>query len=388
MMFPFRKQLALYYHCIQLARRYKGYSLSKRLSIMIDYHKLYRIKGLNANEYYEFEFESQDSVFRKTFLGLNEQRYYLDYLNPKKYYSLARNKYIAHKMLENTGVKKAHLYCYYQPEGVFVDSSEIASNINDVYRILKSKNVSSCVIKDTENSHGEGVIVIKSIEYLNDDCRLHCFNGKIIKLSDVLGKHPLIFEGVIKQSKQVASFNESSVNTIRFMTTLYPNGEARVIATFIKIGRDGKCVDNAGDGGNVDACIDIDSGQLKHVIQYDGIRKISDITHHPDSNNQLDGIVIDNWEQIKEQVIGFQKAFPYIKAAGWDIAITDDGPIVIEVNDMWDRTGQLFIRKGWREEIRECYQAWKKTGVKYPMYRQNNLLSDSALKIISDYEWN
>ena len=49
-----------------------------------------------------------------------------------------------------------------------------------------------------------------------------------------------------------------------------------------------------------------------------------------------------------------------MKAAGWDIAITDNGPVIVEVNDMWDRTGQLFIRRGWKPEIEECYNAWKK----------------------------
>lgn len=388
MKFPFRKTILFYYRLLKFSSRYKDLSLTRRLSVVLDYYNLYKTKGLTADEYYEFEFEKQTPDFRKTFLGLNEQRYYLDYLNPKKYYSLARNKYLAHKMLENTGVHKTPLYCYYCPEGVFVNNTDIASNISDVVRILKSKDVTSCVIKDTENSHGEGVIVIKHIEYQDNECLLHCFNDKIVKLSEVLGKYPLLFEGVIKQSKQVASFNESSVNTIRFMTTLYPSGEARVIATFIKIGRNGKCVDNAGDGGNVDACVDIDSGKLKYVIQYDGVRNIKNITHHPDSNNLLEGVVINNWQQIKKQVACFQKSFPYIKAAGWDIAITESGPVVIEVNDMWDRTGQMFLRKGWREEIRECYLAWKKTGVEYPMYRQNNLLSNKALKKISEYEWN
>ena len=48
-----------------------------------------------------------------------------------------------------------------------------------------------------------------------------------------------------------------------------------------------------------------------------------------------------------------------------DIAITDKGPVVIEVNDFWDRTGQYFIRRGWRNEIRDCYLAWKATGKQY-----------------------
>lgn len=76
MMSSFRKLIVPYYHCYLLARKYKGYSLSQRIAIMFDYSRLYRLKGLNFNEYYEFAFEKQNSNFRKTFLGLNEQRYY------------------------------------------------------------------------------------------------------------------------------------------------------------------------------------------------------------------------------------------------------------------------------------------------------------------------
>ena len=68
------------------------------------------------------------------------------------------------------------------------------------------------------------------------------------------------------------------------------------------------------------------------------------------------------------------------KAAGWDIAITDDGPLVIEVNDSWDRTSQYFICRGWRSEIRKCYTAWKDRGY-YPIVeRSTNNLSQLDLK--------
>lgn len=382
-----KKILSFYYRLIRWIIKYPAKSFRQRIMILFDYIHLYRTKGLNMDEYYEFEFENRSKEFCKTFLGINEQRYYLDYLNPIKYYSIARNKYFAHKLLENTGVKKTPLYCYYQPEGKVLNSTEVASTISDVLKILKAKNVTQCVIKDTENSHGEGVIVVKNIEYLNNDCKLHYFNGKTEVLSNVLGKYPLLFEGLVYQTKQFNLLNESSVNTVRFMTTLYPNGEAKIIATFIKIGRAGKCVDNAGDGGNIDVCVDLKTGEIKYAIQYDGWRKIKDIDKHPDSGNQLNGLVIEKWESIKQEVLKFQQAFPYCKAAGWDIAITDQGPVVIEVNDFWDRTGQYFIRKGWRNEIRDCYKAWRKTGMDYDiMYRKPNLLSLSQLKEISRNE--
>ena len=90
-----------------LLRWSKTISLSKseQKRIVADFKRLYKTKGLTTDEYYDFEFEKSSDEFKKSFLGLNEQRFYLDYLNPVKYYSLARNKYLAHKMLEGIGVR-------------------------------------------------------------------------------------------------------------------------------------------------------------------------------------------------------------------------------------------------------------------------------------------
>lgn len=376
--------LLFWYKVIPWIIKYPAGSFGQRVKVFFDYIHLYRTKGLTCDEYYDYEFEKRGEEFRTTFLGLNEQKHYLDLLNPIKYYSLARNKYLAHKVLENTGVRKSELYCYYEPEGRVYNSNEIASSASDICRILKQKGVEQCVIKDTENSHGEGVIVVKEIEYLDGDCKFDYYNGSKVLLSELLGRHPLIFEGLIKQTAQFASFNASSVNTVRFMTTLYPNGEAKIIATFIKIGRTGSCVDNAGAGGNVDVCVDVETGEIRYAIQFDGWRKITEIENHPDSGTQLNGAIIENWEQIKADVIRFQQAMPWCKAAGWDIAITDDGPIVIEVNDFWDRTGQYFIRRGWRNEIQDCYKEWEKVGLNYPMWRlQRGISKKHILKIVS-----
>ncbi len=351
--------------------------------IASEYKTLSNQKGLTLDEYYDFEFEKRSELFKKEFLGLNEQRVYMDYLNPIKYYSLARNKYLAHKILEDAGIRTSALYCYYQPEARYSDCRNNANDLCGVMSILKSQDVRSCVIKTTESSHGDNVWVVKDIKYEENDALLTRFDDEVVSLSSFLGNEPLIFESIVQQTMQFASFNESSVNTVRFMTTLWPDGSAKTIAAFIKIGRSGRCVDNAGEGGNVDVCVDVETGELKYAIQYDGWRRIKDIDYHPDNGHQLNGVVIRNWQAIKEDVAHFQQAFPFCKAAGWDIAITEDGPVVIEVNDFWDRTGQYFIRRGWRKDIRDCYRAWEKTGKTYLIGRaRNSLPFEKRMEII------
>ena len=250
---PIREQKELYRWASTIESSKSGI---KR--IVSEYKLLYDKKGLTTDEYYDFEFEKQSEEFKQEFLGLNEQRVYMDYLNPIKYYSLARNKFLAHIVLEDTGIRKSTLYCYYQPEARYFSGKNYANDLLGVISILKSKEVCSCVIKTTESSHGDNVWVIKDIQYENNDAVLTRFDNKIFRLSSILGQDPLVFEGVVRQTKQFSSFNESSVNTVRFMTTLWPDGSARVVSTWFKVGRAGRCVDNAGSGGNIDAAIDVD----------------------------------------------------------------------------------------------------------------------------------
>ena len=169
-------------------------------------------------------------------------------------------------------------------------------------------------------------------------------------------------------------------------------GQGRPLADLLRGGLSAQMgvVDNAGAGGNVDAGIDVDTGRIYNLLQFDGWRKIKEISSHPDSGNNLQGVEIRNWRKIKEYVIKFQQSLPYIKAAGWDIAITDRGPVVVEVNDFWDTTGQLFIGRGWRNDIRNCYLEWKsfnnQYGVSYSYERLENRLCDKKLYKIAIHE--
>lgn len=380
MNFPFRKQLAFSIHLFKFPFRYKGYSLGQRISIMLDYYKLYRKQRLQMSEYYEYEFEKCTKEFRETFLGWTEQGYYLRTLNPVKYYTLARNKYLAHLCLEKAGIPMPELLGYYNPY-----KTDAMTDFSALLIELQEKNKVPFVIKATESSHGEGVYVVDYVSQTKEGTSLHLINGKTIALNEVL-KHDdeLIVESLIKQTKQFNSFNKTSVNTVRFMTTLYPNGEAKVIATWMKFGRLGTYVDNAGSGGNIDACVNVETGQICKVVEFQGFRSTKKINHHPDSGIQLEGTIIENWEEIKSKVIEFQKSFPFVKAVGWDIAITDDGPVVIEVNDSWDRTGQLFIQRGWKHEIKDCFKAWDKIGYNFIVERFINNSSKKSLKIYKD----
>ena len=354
--------------------------------IVSEYMGLRQRKCLYWNEYYNFEFDRQSREFQDDFLGGREQGVYLELLNPFKYYILARNKFLAHLVLEQAGIPTPELYCYYSPENGVAVEGKTGFDVLSVKRILEGKQVAECVVKATEGSHGDNVFAVNRIKYEDEDALFDLSDGTQKRLSALLGHSPLLFEQKIRQTQQLSCFNPSSVNTIRFMTTLMPTGEAKVIATFIKIGRSGAFVDNAGGGGNVDAGINVATGEIYGAIEFNSFRKTRPIDCHPDTKAQLNGVVIEHWEEICTRLCHFQQRLPFLKAIGWDVAITDAGPVIIEINDFWDTTGQLFIQSGWRKEIRECYSAWKEYSRQYNVHYGMGRTSPASVSLIKKVE--
>lgn len=339
-------------------REVQSESGKKIYFILQDFLFLKKKEKLSRVEYSNYRMYSQSVDFRNSFLPYAQAEYFWKILNPRRYACLARDKYLSHCLLKNAGIPSAELYIYYNPDmGAATDI--LAYNYETVRNILEDKKLKQLVVKPASDSaHGAGVFICKEIQFVGNDCFLIKQNDEIVSLKSILGKTPLLFESLVTQTKQISLLNSSSVNTVRIMTALYPQNEVKIVAAFIKIGRLGSDVDNAGGGGNVDCAVDLESGRLYNCLEFNSWKDIKNISYHPDSQELLEGTVLTGWNNIISQVKEFQAKIPFLKTIGWDVAITDNGPVIIEINNWWDTTGQLFIGKGWKVQIKQCYEAW------------------------------
>jgi hypothetical protein len=76
------------------------------------------------------------------------------------------------------------------------------------------------------------------------------------------------------------------------------------------------------------------TGGLGAATSY-GILK-NGFTRHPDTGKPIVGFVVPYWEEIVRLATQAHAYFPEYASLGWDIAITDDGPVIIETNQIWD----------------------------------------------------
>lgn len=329
------------------------------LWLLNDYLILRKAKKVSLTEYSNFRLYERGSSFRENFLSYRQACIYWKILNPDSYANIARDKFLSHLLLERVGIPMPKLIAYYHPE-IGVKEGLAGHHYEHIADIIKQSGIKRFVVKPSSDSaHGSGVTVCHNLIEKDGDLYVRKYDGEEIALKKLFGNVPMLIEELVEQTDQFKKFNSSSINTVRVMTCLYPDSSVKVMATFMKIGRNGSDVDNAGSGGNVDCVIDTITGETHGAKQFNSWDDIRKIKLHPDSGEKLNGVVIRNWDEIIESLKKYQTLIPQIKIIGWDVAVTDKGPVIIEINNWWDTTGQEFIDRGWAPEVRDCYEAWK-----------------------------
>ena len=171
--------------------------------------------------------------------------------------------------------------------------------------------------KPNMGDQGKGVMKIKTedskaIEELINDYKQGAF----------------VVEGAIEQVPEIAAINPSSINTVRAYTLLKKNGETEILGIMLRVGRKGSHVDNWGSGG-VGYDFDIETGVC---VGYGRDKKNNPYIFHPDSNVQMVGYRLPDYEQLKKIIIELSHKVPEARFVGWDIAITPNGYELVEMN--------------------------------------------------------
>ena len=55
----------------------------------------------------------------------------------------------------------------------------------------------------------------------------------------------------------------------------------------------------------------------------------------PGTDRPFAGFELPHWTAIKDLALRAAAAFPWARSIGWDIGITDRGPVLIEGNERW-----------------------------------------------------
>ncbi len=237
---------------------------------------------------------------RKTMLtrGLNNK--FVKMLNEKDYWHIFDNKNEF-----NTTFSKFITRAWIYP---------ISEKKEEAIRFLQNHDI--VFAKPNNGQCGKGIEKIKTSEWDLEELYQHLLESKLELLEE-----PII------QHEEMNRLNSSSVNTIRMVSVMNDKQDVTILATFSRIGN-GKVVDNFNSGG-MTAKINRETGMIiEEAVDKAGIV----YEKHPISGTTIKGFQIPCWQQAREMVIEAAKLSPHVRYVGWDVAITVNGPTLVEGN--------------------------------------------------------
>ena len=203
---------------------------------------------------------------------------------------------------------------------------------------LQTPGATPVYIKPSLGSYGRGNTLVRAanqgILTLGDGSQIEA--GAFCKSLD--DRHGLgwVLQEPLAPHPSINAICGGKISGVRIHTFLSTDGPAVTKAIWkINVGKDDSDNFQHGASGNMLAALDIETGQVTRLVSGTGAAQVVN-PPHPVTSAVLLGFSMPWWNEIKALVCDAQLAFPGFICPGWDIAVCDDGPKILEVNYFGD----------------------------------------------------
>lgn len=279
-------------------------------------------RGNSFHEYYYYKFYEKSNLLRNTYATMGFMYEYQRKFNPP------------HR--RGVLVDKIKFFEIYAP---FIGREWIniqEDSINKVSIFIKDKE--KIVLKNSLSGGGKAVKIYSTQTFTAHDL-----------LNEALIHNYNIAEDFVYQHSKLQKLSPMSLNTVRFVTQLTNDNNVEIIGAMLRMGIH-KETDNLSSGGI--ACnIDIKTGKIcSNGASFD--ITLPEFETHPVSGLPLFGFEIPFWPEVIEMCKQAAMSNTDNKSIGWDVAITNKGPLIIEANNDWGaRVWQMPAGQGLKHKL-------------------------------------
>ena len=205
-------------------------------------------------------------------------------------------------------------------------------NFNEFENFIK--NMDYIIAKPNDNTKGKRIEKIKVGDYNTKELYNY--------LKD---KDLLLVEEVIKQHNYLNKLYNKSINRVTVVTILY-NDITYIISINLNLGNN-SIVDSLKRGGMTNK-IDIETGTSLHPFCDRGL---NNYYFHPITKEKINNIKLPYINEVKSLVKDLSKIIKTVRYVSWDIAITNNGPILIGASPLPNIYYQFYIHNENNEGI-------------------------------------
>jgi len=187
--------------------------------------------------------------------------------------------------------------------------------------------------KPHHGSLSEGSVRIEARE--GDNLRIA--NGAIQDIdafaAEVMQRYPggFLFQDALTPDARMARIAGPAIGCVRVLTVNDGTGPKPAYALW-KMPAPAAMSDNFWQAGSLLAHLDLTTGQVLTCVRGSGL-KAEVLTHHPTSGAPAVGETLPHWAETLKIATDAHAVFPEFGVCGFDIAVTAEGPKVLECND-------------------------------------------------------
>lgn len=158
----------------------------------------------------------------------------------------------------------------------------------------------------------------------------------LVRLEARARSKPLIVQERVEPHRELLDLTSGALPTMRITTCLDEAGRPEVVDAVFRMAIGGnRSVDNLHAGG-IASGIDLERGTLSSASNLGSDARLGWLDRHPDTGAAVRGRTLPLWNEAKALAEKVHEAFGDRVLVGWDIAITNDGPVVVEGNSSPD----------------------------------------------------
>jgi hypothetical protein len=280
--------------------------------------------NISPSEYYFYAFYKSGLTWkqRRGYVGLDGSLYWPYELNRLKFNVTLTSKYVQKNLLMGFGLPTPRLITTIGHDFQIKTLDELRQFLSDCRQDI--------VVKPISSMGGQNVLI------LNHEGGVFSMGGeehpaeKIWQLITPQLKKGFLVEEKVSNNKQLAGLYPHSLNCFRVVTIKLPGEDWRFCVWGLKLGRGRSVVDNIGAGG-IYVLLDRTGRTIKGYAK--GYEQSFD--RHPDTGAPLVGVKIEGSDAVKELGLEASRKFGFMGTIGWDIGLTEHGPVIIEGNNLW-----------------------------------------------------
>ena len=222
----------------------------------------------------------------------------------------------------------------------------------------------SVFIKPNRGARGEGAMLWRYQGAGAYQCQP---DGRAVTWEGLLHSFPQrpqnagwLIQPCLENHPELAGLSANALSSLRILTALRPDGGTEAIAATFRMPYREEQIHSTDSLNSPVAMI---TGELGCAFRIDPL--CQGYRQHPLTGEMIKGRILPDWPQALNLVLKAHACLQGYVFLGWDVALTPDGPLLLEANAGWDMVLMQFPQRTplGQTRFREVFRLWLDEGV-------------------------